>query len=123
MDGESGQHEGKFNMGVATLERIHVCLEKIRWCFEYLSGVPRQRFHIDEVKILFMNAAPLLEEEMVKKYEEEIDGLKLKTKVSRGKSVIAYDFKLEARLFKIVREWELKLTKYFMPKKSDFKGL
>ncbi len=52
--------EAKFNMGVATLERIHISLERIRWGFEHLSGIPRQRFYKDQVKILFMNSSPLL---------------------------------------------------------------
>ena len=121
--GEGEIQEAKFNFGVATLERIHTSLEKIRWGFEFLNGIPRQRFHIDQVKILFMNATPLLKKENVKKYEEEIDGLKLKSKVMRGRQIIFYDQKLEVRLFEIVREWTLILEKYFMPKKSDFQGL
>ena len=120
-DGE-GQ-EARFNMGIATLERIHTSLEKIRWGFEFLSGIPKQRYHINQVKILFMNVAPLLKLKKVEEYQDEIDGLKLKSKVSRGRQVIFYDQKLEARLFKIVREWTLELEKYFMPKRSAFGGL
>ena len=131
---EEGDHgEAKFNMGVATLERIHTSLEKIRWIFGTLSGIQKQQLHINEVKILFMNVAPLLipilEDDKdngknnIKKYEEEVDGLKLKSKIFKGRATIYYDLKLETRLFQLVREWELKLTKYFMPKKSDFSGL
>ncbi len=125
-DGDSKQgpqHEGKFNMGVATLERIHTSLEKMRWGFEYLSGLQKQTFHINQVKILFMNVTPLLKEKKAKEYAKEIDGLKLKTKIFKGRSVQYYDLKQEARLFEIVREWTLELEKYFMPKKSDFQGL
>ncbi len=115
--------EAKFNFAVATLERIHISFEKIRWSFEVLRGIPRQSFHIDQVKILFMNMTPLLRKENVKKYEKEVDRLKLKIKTHRGRQVTFYDNKLEARLFEIVREWSLELEKYFVPKKSDFGGL
>lgn len=117
------QQEARFNMGIATLERIHTSLEKIRWGFEFLNGIPRQRFHIDQVKILFMNATPLLKKDKVKEYEGEIDKLKLKSKLIRGRQVVYCDSKLEARLFGIVREWTLELEKYFMPQRSAFAGL
>ncbi len=113
------QRETKFNMAVATLQRIHISLEKIRWAFEFLDGIPKQKFHMNQVKILFMNVTPLLEENKVQKYQKEIDGLKLRTKTFRGRKVIFYDNKLEARLFQIVREWTLDLKKYFMPSKMD----
>ena len=121
MGGEDGQdnREAKFNMAVATLQRIHISLEKIRWGFEVLSGITKQRYHLDQVKILFMNAAPLLKKKKVEEYQDEIDGLKLKSKIFRGRPVIFYDLKLEARLFKIVREWTLELQKYFMPSSVD----
>ena len=122
-DNQGPQHEGKFNMGVATLERIHVSLEKIRWGFENLTGILKQHYHINQVKILFMNVTPLLKEEKTKEYAEEIDNLKLKSKTYKGRVVQYYDIKLESRLFEIVREWTLELDKYFMPKKSDFAGL
>ena len=83
---EAQGQEAKFNMGIATLERIHISLEKIRWCFEVLRGLPKQNFHINQVKILFMNMTPLLKSEKVKNYEKEVDGWKLKTKIHRGKS-------------------------------------
>ena len=117
--GEQDHREARFNMAVATLQRIHISLEKIRWGFEFLNGITKQRFHINQVKILFMNATPLLEEKLVKKYETEVDGLKLKSKVARGRPIIFYDIKLEARLFELVREWTLELKKYFMPSKVD----
>ena len=123
MDKEGETKEAKFNMGIATLERIHISLEKIRWCFEVLRGIPKQNFHINQVKILFMNMTPLLRESKVEEYEKEIDKLKLKEKVVRGKKLIFYDYKLESRLFEIVREWTLELEKYFMPRKTDFTGL
>ena len=121
--GDGDGQEAKFNMGIATLERIHTSLEKIRWGFEILQGLPRQRFHIDQVKILFMNVAPLLKQGKVEQYQNEIDGLKLKSKILRGRKVVYYDLNLEARLFKIVREWTRELEKYFMPKASKFGGL
>lgn len=117
--GDGDNQEARFNMAIATLQRIHISLEKIRWGFEALQGIPKQRYHINQVKILFMNATPLLEEKLVKEYQKEVDGLKLKERVIRGKSVIVYDLKLEARLFEIVREWTLKLKKYFMPSATD----
>ena len=121
---EDGEHgEAKFNMAIATLERIHTSLEKIRWGFEFLNGIPKQSFHINQVKILFMNMTPLLKSDNVKEYQKEVDSLILKSKIYRGRRVHFYDAKLEARLFEIVREWTLTLEKYFMPKKSDFKGL
>ncbi len=121
MDEQEGgdRRETKFNMAVATLQRIHISLEKIRWGFEFLRGITKQNFHINQVKILFMNATPLLEEKQVKKYQEEVDKLKLRTKIYRGKRVTFYDYKLETRLFEIVREWELELKKYFMPSKIE----
>ena len=125
MDGEEGQVQGedqretKFNMAIATLQRIHISLEKIRWGFEFLEGIPKQKFHINQVKILFMNATPLLEEKKVLQYQKEVDGFSLKTKTFRGRKVVFYDNKLEARLFQIVREWTLGLKKYFMPSKLD----
>lgn len=124
-EAKKGEHdiEAKFNFAVATLERIHISLEKIRWGFEVLGGIPRQRFHIDQVKILFMNMTPLLKKDKVNVYAKEVDGLKLKVKIHRGRQVIFYDNKLEARLFEIVREWSLELEKYFVPRKSDFRGL
>lgn len=121
-DGDT-QQEARFNMGIATLERIHTSLEKIRWGFEFLHGIPRQRFHIDQVKILFMNMAPLLKSKKVDEYKDDIDNLKLKSKLIRGRQVVFYDQKLEARLFGIVREWTLELEKYFMPQRSAFAGL
>lgn len=120
---EGETQEAKFNMGIATLERIHTSLERIRWGFESMSGIPKQTYHINQVKILFMNVTPLLKKDMVEKYQEEIDGLILKSKVCRGRQVIFYDPKLESRLFKIVREWTIHLERYFMPKKSEFAGL
>lgn len=113
------EREAKFNMAVATLERIHTSLEKIRWAFESLSGIPKQSFHINEVKILFMNATPLLESKKVEKYEDEVDSLKLKTKIYRGRRIIYYSEELEARLFKMVREWSLELKKFFMPSNME----
>ncbi len=123
MDREGETNEAKFNMGIATLERIHISLEKIRWGFESLRGIPKQDYHINQVKILFMNATPLLEESKVKQYQKEVDGLKLKERLYKGRNLVFYDSKLEARLFEIVREWQLELKKYFMPKKTDFTGL
>ena len=121
MDEQEGEdrRETKFNMAVATLQRIHISLERIRWGFEFLKGIPKQNFHINQVKILFMNATPLLEETIVKKYQTEVDKLKLNTKIYRGRRVEFYDYKLEKRLFSIVREWTLTLKKYFMPSKVD----
>ena len=121
MSGEDGQdnREAKFNMAVATLQRIHGSLENIRKGFIFLKGIPRQEFHLNEVKILFMNATPLLEEKKVEEYEKEIDGLKLKSKIYKGRSVLYYDKELEKRLFQIVREWTLELKKYFMPSKVE----
>lgn len=116
---EADNREAKFNMAVATLQRIHISLERIRWGFEVLSGIPRQTFHINQVKILFMNATPLLEDTKVNKYKKEVDGFKIKVKVIRGRKMSFYDPKLEARLFEIVREWTLDLKKYFMPSKID----
>ncbi len=118
-----GQGEAKFNMGIATLERIHISLEKIRWCCENLAGITKQNYHINQIKILFMNVTPLLGKEEVAKYSKEVDGLKIRSKVSRGRHVNYYDYKQEARLFEIVREWTITLNKFFMPKKSDFTGL
>ncbi len=118
-EGDHDNRETRFNMAVATLHRIHTSLEKIRWGFEFLQGIPKQRFHINQVKILFMNATPLLEEKKVEQYKKEVDALKLKSKLSRGRQVIFYDEKLESRLFEIVREWTLELKKYFMPSKVD----
>lgn len=118
-EGEVDTREAKFNMAIATLQRIHISLEKIRWGFEVLRGITRQEYHINQVKILFMNATPLLQGKKVTQYEKEVDGLKLSTRTQRGRKVIFYDIKLEARLFKIVREWELELEKYFMPSKVD----
>ncbi len=118
-EGEVDNREAKFNMAVATLQRIHISLEKIRWGFEFLRGIAKQNFHINQVKILFMNATPLLEEKKVNEYQKEVDGLKLRSKTYRGRQVTFYDNKLEARLFEIVREWELILQKYFMPSKID----
>jgi len=122
---KKGEHdiEAKFNFAVATLERIHISLEKIRWGFEVLRGIPRQSFHINQVKILFMNMTPLLKADEVRKYEKEVDALRLKVKTHRGRQVTFYDNKLESRLFEIVREWSLELEKYFVPRKSDFRGL
>lgn len=119
MEEGEDQRETKFNMAVATLQRIHISLEKIRWGFEVLRGIPRQEFHISQVKILFMNATPLLEEKKVKQYQKEVDDLKLKVKIHRGRGVTFYDTKLETRLFEMVREWELELRKYFMPSKVE----
>ncbi len=113
------KRETRFNMAVATLQRIHISLEKIRWGFEVLKGIPKQDYHINQVKILFMNATPLLEENKVKKYQKEVDGLKLKERLYKGRNLVFYDYKLEARLFEIVREWQLELKKYFMPSKVD----
>ncbi len=122
--GDDVEHgEAKFNMGIATLERIHTSLEKIRWIFANLTGISKQNLHINEVKILFMNVTPLLKENEVNNYMNEIDGLKMKVKTYKGRQVTYYSHKLETRLFQIVREWQLKLEKYFMPKKSDFAGL
>ena len=137
--GEEVEHgEAKFNMGIATLERIHTSLEKIRWIFTNLSGIQRQSLHINEIKILYMNVAPLLipilklesnkdksdnKIDLVKKYNDEVDGLKMKSKTFKGRQVTYYSRELETRLFQIVREWELYLEKFFMPKKSDFAGL
>ena len=119
MEEGEDKRETRFNMAVATLQRIHISLERIRWGFEFLDGIPKQKFHINQVKVLFMNATPLLEETRVKKYQKEVDALKLKVKTHRGRRVTFYDDKLETRLFEIVREWELQLKKYFMPSKVD----
>lgn len=135
MGPEVEQGEAKFNMGVATLERIHISLERIRWIFTALRGIQKQQLHINEVKILYMNVTPLLipilkkekkegdKESLVDKYNKEVDGLKIKSKTYKGRQVNYYSDLLETRLFQIVREWELYLEKYFMPKKSDFAGL
>lgn len=126
MAGESDnveQQEAQFNMAVATLERIHTTLEKIRWGFESLQGIYKQQFHINQIKILFMNVSPLLKDETVTTYQKEVGRLKMKTKIYKGRAVTYYDIKLEERLFQIITEWSHELKKYFMPKRSDFKGL
>ena len=120
-EGEQVEYKKKaaFNMASATLQRIHIGLERIRLIMSFKKSLLKQEALISEVRILFMNMAPLLEEETVKKDSKEVDGLKLKTKRYRGRLVESYDDKLEARLLEIVRKWETELKIYFMPSKKD----
>ena len=118
-DGEV-QVDTSFNMAVATLQRIHISLERMRVVFETIPhGLERQRHHISQVKIFFQNSAPLLKPGTISNYAKEIDNLKLKTKVFKGRAVTYYDYKLETRLFQIVRNIEIELKPYFMPSKKD----
>ena len=115
--------KGKFNMGLATLYRINNALEDIKLGFTYLTGISLQLYQINHVKIFFMNAAPLLKKETVSQYAPEIDNLKLRLQKNKGMAKYVYDYKIEKRLFEIVREMEMELKEYFMPSKDDLKGL
>lgn len=117
---EGEQKETRFNMAIATLQRIHISLERMRIVFETIPhGLERQRHHISQIKIFFQNATPLLKKETVKKLAPEIDGLKLSSKVLKGRSVYFFDVNKEKRLFEIVREIEMELKPFFMPDKKE----
>ena len=114
------QVETSFNMAVATLQRIHISLERMRIVFETMPpGLTRQIHHISQVKIFFQNSAPLLKDTIVSSYEKEIDSLKLKSKTIKGRRVNYYSVDLETRLFQIVRNMEIELKPYFMPSKRE----
>lgn len=119
MDDSLFNSKGDFNMAAATLQRIHTSLERIRLIFEYYQGVQKQRAHIEEVKIFFMMASPLLKDETIVEHQKEIDGLKLRAKSVKGKKMDYYDFGLEKRLFELVRIISIELRPYFMRYKED----
>lgn len=119
---EGEQTEASFNMAVATLQRIHLCLETMRLIFfNYPPSITRQRVHIDMVKMFYQNAVPLLKEAKVdtKEYEKEIAQLSLSSRINKGRKELYYDFKKEQRCLAIVAELENKLSPYFMPKRRE----
>lgn len=117
------EEEGKFNFGVDTLRRISNTLERIKLIRELPANITRQRLHIDAVQSFFQDAAVLMSlktehsQDLIK-YQKEIDGLRLSSRMIRGRQKIFYNSQLETRLNQIVREVSIVLNTYFMPKKE-----
>lgn len=113
--------EGAFNSALATLQRIHTSLERIRIIFESYEGVKKQKMHIEEVKIFFMMASPLLSDKTIENYSEEIDNLRIRTKIIKGKKFEHYSYSLESRLFQLIRIFSIELRPYFMKYSQDIR--
>ena len=116
-------NEGKFNFGVDTLQRISQTLTRIKLICELPPTIHRQRLHIDAVKSFFSDAGVLMSlseksRNELTKYSKEVDELKIPSKIIRGKQIQFYDYRLERRLYQIVREVAIVLNKYYMPTKD-----
>jgi hypothetical protein len=121
-----------FNMGISTLMRIDQILKEIT----HVSAEPmipkemKQAMKINLVKELFVQSSPLLNEEVVNKYQPQFNKLKpVESNIGYGRSGVIkkrekkqiYSEELNTELDRLSLEIqrELQKEKYFMPPKSD----
>lgn len=117
--------DAPFNMALATLKRLDIILTDIKNldCMYLHDTAEKQKAFITLVKQFFFNAIPLLSEEDIEKYQEEILKIELRKQsvVSGGVQSIryTYDKKVNNRFSEILIELQTTLKKFFMPKGSD----
>jgi len=127
------QSSAPFNMAISTLESIRDTLMKIRdvSCEPLLSQEHRQLMKVQLTRQLFLLSSPLLSEEVVKKYRERFDNIKLikkkilktysgnLTKTNEQKIIYSEELDIECDAFSLDIQRELQKEKYFMPPKRD----
>ena len=121
-----------FNMALATLERLSKILIRITEVAMVTEIPPEERQNkiLELLKQLYINSAPLLKEEIVKKYEYvlqlEMKKINLLGKHKSGSTFVTnkkynYCMELDIQINKalIGIQQELQKEKYFMPPKYD----
>jgi len=117
-----------FNMALATLYALRNILADIKNIYSsvHLTDSIKQKLKVDLVKKFYVDASPLLDEDVVKKFESVLD-----LKASSGKVIengrqtqrdrVVYDPELEKKMDSILIEIqaELQKKKYFMPPMRD----
>lgn len=120
--------QAPFNMAISTLMRLDAILKEIK-AIDSNILIPkseRQEIKISLVKNFFYNSVPLLKEEAVKKYREEIINLNPMTIqiYERRSSIIRpvgnqcnYDPQLNSRLDNLMIDMQISLQEkgHFMP--------
>lgn len=124
-----------FNMAIDTLRRLGQLLENIsRLDSTPISPNEKQPIKIALVQNLFLQAVPLLSEDISNKYREQVLNLKpTEAKVMSNRSGISkpignkpiFSVQLEKELNQLVFDIQLELQreKYFMPPKKDLRTI
>ena len=116
--------EAPFNMAIATLKRLDTILQQIRQLdlIYQPTDIDKQKSYMGLVKQFYINAVPLLGEN-VKTYKEEVLKFEMKKKlmIKSGVQIYVevYDKVMEKRFNEILIELQQKLSKFFMPKGKD----
>lgn len=128
---EEERVQAPFNMALDTLKRLSDILKDIRIFSSTLEigKGERQEIKVSLVKQFFIQSTPLLEEDAIEKYKEQVLALKptLKKILNRKGLVVEiisdYNSELETKLDNIVIELQLELQKkgHFMPE-ADAEG-
>lgn len=130
--GYSSEDKAPFNMAIDTLRRIGGILDEIHRvaCDGILSPAQKQSILVPLIQHFFFQASPLLKEEIVTKYQEQVLNLKniqidmsmTRCGVTKKKEVkLLYDPILDLRMNVLLLDIqrELQKEKYFMPPKKD----
>lgn len=118
--------EAPFNMAVATLMRLDTILQQIRttdYCFPF-DCAEKQKSYLGLVKQFYINAIPLLDDTIAKKYSYVLElDIPNRAKIRSGnqKLISYYSPELNLKLNKILIQLQQHLRKYFMPKGRDLR--
>jgi len=127
------REKAPFNMAIDTLRRLGKILEKVTEISTNPLFLPplRQEITINYVKSFFVQASPLLREEVIEEYKKRVDDLKpatIKQVINRTGNTplhngfeIIYSHKLEIELNEILLELQISLAEdgYFMPPSDE----
>lgn len=118
-----------FNMAINTLERLGEILTQIRKVSSdpFMPSADKQLMKVSLSRQFFIQASPLLNEDVVKDYEEKLLSLKpQKAKITKngkptGQEKIIFNSDLDNTLdqFVLQIQRELQKERYFMPPKKD----
>ena len=118
--------EAPFNMAVATLMRLDSILQQIKvMTITITNEKERQKAYLNLVKQFFLNAIPLLDDNVIKDKKKKIMDLTMKqgliAKNGRQNRVISYSESLEKELDNIMIELQQNLRRFFMPTGKDLR--
>lgn len=120
---EEEPRRASFNMAIATLGRLDNILTRMERVSEMTNGLNEQRLHIKLLRHFMMNASPLMiqimKPEELKKYREEVFGIKIRTRIKKGRAVEHYSEELSNKIMGIAMDIQNELREHFMPRGDD----
>jgi len=120
---EGHRNEATFNMAIATLARLDGILKRMELVSEMTNGLTEQKLQIKLLRHFFLNATPLMNLVMkpteYEKYKKQVFGLKLRSKIMKGKNYEYFSSDLENKILELVMMIQIEIKEYFMPPKGD----